>query len=70
MYKEEKELWVKFACAAIAGGATTIDERTDSSNDGSQICIEPEDLITIDCEYAAVYADEMLEQYKEKFKDC
>lgn len=54
MYKEEKELWVKFACAAIAG-QTAID------------CIHD---VEDECETAAEYADRMVALYYDKFKDC
>ena len=73
MYKEEKELWVKFACAALAGCIVTLEERISAWNAGS-VCpddeIDEEDLIQDDCKYAAQYADRMVALYYDKFKDC
>ena len=52
MYKEEKELWVKFACAALSG-LTTPDVIHDVQDE---------------CEQACEYADAMVERFKDKFR--
>lgn len=56
MYKEEKELWVKFACAAL------------SAEDG--LALAGSDAMKVDCDSVAAYADEMVRLYYRKFKDC
>lgn len=58
MYKEEKELWVKFACAVLS----SIDQGP--YNDGQITEIKRE------CEAAAAYADEMLRIFYDKFENC
>ena len=57
MYKEEKELWVKFASAALCG-FTAID------------CIRDHDDVIADCQQAAEYADVMVSLFYDKFRDC
>jgi len=55
MYKEEKELWVKFACAALS--AIVSDGAYDNDFES-------------DCDIAAEYADRMLHIFKDKFEKC
>lgn len=55
MYKEEKELWVKFACAALSG--VVVEEGW--GNGLKEIA-----------ESACEFADIMLDKYKEKFENC
>lgn len=57
MYKEEKELWVRFACAALSALHDLYLER------------DLED-IKGECRSAAAYADEMVRLYNEKFEGC
>lgn len=72
MYKEEKELWVKFACAALANCAATVEKRTNDWNRGTAVedWLDEEDFIEDDCSYAAQYADKMVALFYDKFKDC
>lgn len=73
MYKEEKELWVKFACAALTNCVSTLEGRID---DWNAKCKDPgdwvdeEDQIAEDCSSAAQYADEMVSMFYDKFKGC
>lgn len=73
MYKEEKELWVKFACAALANSVSTLEDRIDNLNARcahTEDWTDEEDQIAEDCSYAAQYADNMLSLFYDKFKDC
>ena len=72
MFKEEKELWVKFACAALSGCACSVEYRTNTSNSGvaPELWIDEEDMIDDDCKFAAEYADKMLDLFKDKFRGC
>ena len=73
MFEEEKKLWVKFACAALAGSVNTLEERIDDWNDNvddPKDQVEEEDQIKEDCTFAAQYADRMLALYHEKFFNC
>lgn len=69
MYKEEKELWVKFACAALSGCASDVAGRyLDMYAEADEIA--EEDVIEDDCRFAYAYADRMLDLFKEKFEGC
>lgn len=74
MFKEEKELWVKFACAALANCVSTLQDRVNKYNEpdfvGPDDMIDEEDVIRDDCNYAYQYADKMLSLFYDKFKDC
>lgn len=57
MYEKEKEMWIRFACAALSSledlyGADQIAE------------------IKSECDSAAAYADEMCRLFNEKFENC
>ena len=69
MYKEEKELWVKFACAALAGCASSVAQRyLELYADSDEV--DEIDVIDDDCRFACQYADEMVLQFKDKFRGC
>ena len=57
MRTKDKELWVRFACAAL------------SSLDGGLFIPQRIDEIREECASAAAYADEMCRLVQEKFKD-
>lgn len=55
MYKEEKEVWVRFAAAALSALVSSGEYEND---------------VKTDSELAADYADSMLARYLEKFGNC
>lgn len=70
---EEKELWVKFACAALANSVATLEDRVDKWNSRCKDVddwADEEDQIDDDCSYAAQYADKMVSLFYDKFKNC
>ena len=74
MYEKEKELWVKFACAALSGCVANLAERVDKWNGSDLVSpedmLDEEDVLAEDCAFAAQYADKMVDLFYDKFKDC
>ena len=64
-------LWIRFACAAIAGGSSSLVDRCShypSRKFEDKDNVYETDLVLEDCDFAAIYADEMLERYERRWK--
>lgn len=73
MYELEIRIWLKAACSAIAGCASSVEKRTDEFNAAIKDLgdmVDEDDIIKDDCGYAAKYADGILKEFQEKFKGC